>query len=113
MPNDKCNSDLLGELERYSTDIASWRVEAIEKIMRCAPDNFPDYAKARSEIEREQARLIQKLGNDDFALEPLMSAMMAYHGELVFEVYRQAVRDGGRVYHAFVTGELPIKEDAV
>ena len=112
MPNDKNNPDLLGNLERYATDIACWRVEAIENGMRHAPDAFPDYAKSRTDIEREQATLIQKLDGDDFALEPLINAMMAYHGELVFEIYKQAVLDGGRICHAFVTGELPIKEGA-
>ena len=97
---------------RYATDIACWRVEAIENGMRRAPDGFPDYAKSLVDIEREKARLIQKLGCDDFALEPLMNALMAYHGELVFEVYKQAVMDGGRISYAFMTGELPIKEGA-
>lgn len=113
MPNDKFNSGLLGELERYATDIACWRVGAIENGMRRAPETFPDYAKAREDIEREQASLIQKLGDDGFMLEALMNALMAYHGELVFEVYKQAVLDGGRIYHAFIISELPIKEDAV
>ena len=41
-----------------------------------------------------------------------MNALMAYHGELVFEVYKQAVMDGGRISYAFMTGELPLKEGA-
>lgn len=111
MPSECETPDLLGDLERYATDIACWRVEAIEKYMRRAPDSFPDYAQALVAIEQEKASLIQKLGGDDFALELLMNALMAYHGELVFAVYRRAVLDGGRVYHAFITGELPVKED--
>lgn len=63
-------------------------------------------------LEREQAQMIQKLGGEEFALEPLMNAMMAYHSELVFEIYRQAVLDGGCICHAFITGELPTKEGA-
>ena len=38
---------------RYATDIACWRVEAIENGMRRAPDDFPDYAKSLVDIERE------------------------------------------------------------
>lgn len=102
--------DFSDDLSAIATDIACWRVEAIEKAMRLAPDTFSDYAKARTDIEREKARLIQKL-EDSFALEPLMNALMAYHGELVFEVYKQAALDGGRIYHAFVTHGLPQKEE--
>ena len=112
MPNEASIPDLLGDLECVSTDIACRRVEEIETSMRHAPDVYPEYTKAREDIEREQASLIQKLNGDDFALEPLIKAMMAYHSELIFEVYKQAVLDGGRIYHAFVTNELPIKEGA-
>ena len=104
-------SAALGDLEAYSTDIACWRVEAIERRMRAMPERFPDYARARTDIEREMQALIQKLG-DEFALEPFLLAYMAYHSELVFEVYKQAALDGGRVHHAFVTRELPKKEEA-
>ncbi len=100
------------DILRYATDVAVWRVEDIENDIRRAPDDFPDYAKALTDIEREKASLIQKLGGDDFALEPLVNAMMAYHGELIFEVYKRAALDGGCIYHAFITGELPAKEDA-
>jgi len=104
-------SAALEALEAYSTDIACWRVEAIERRMRAMPERFPDYARARTDIEREKQALIQKLG-DEFALEPFLLAYMAYHSELVFEVYKQAALDGGRVHHAFVTRELPMKEEA-
>jgi len=42
-------------------------------------------------------------------LEPLTNAFLTYQSLLVFEVYAQAVLDGGRILHAFVTGELPAK----
>ena len=41
-----------------------------------------------------------------------MRAYMAYHSELIFEVYKQAALDGGRIHHAFTIQELPRKEDA-
>jgi len=31
----------------------------------------------------------------------------AYSSALALEMYLAGARDGGRVYHAFVTGELP------
>lgn len=108
MPNE---TSVPGDLEDISTYIAHWRIEGIENAMRNAPDAFPDYTQAREDVKREQAYLIRKLNSDDFALEPLIKAIMVYHSELILEVYKQAVLDGGRLYHAFITGELPIKED--
>ena len=32
---------------------------------------------------------------------------MGYTAALALEMYLAGARDGGRVYHAFVTGELP------
>ena len=32
---------------------------------------------------------------------------MTYSAVLALEMYLAGTRDGGRVYHAFVTGELP------
>lgn len=108
MPNE---TSVPGNLEDISTGIAHWRIESIKNTMRNAPDAFPDYTQAREDIKREQADLIRKLNSDEFAMESLIKAMMAYHSELILEVYKQAVLDGGRLYHAFVTGELPTKED--
>ena len=111
MPSEAFNPALLGDLGAYATDVACWRIEVIENGMRKAPEAFPDYIMARENIELERDRLIQKLGGDDFVLEPLMTALMAYHSEVVFEVYKQAVLDGGRICHAFLTRELPMKEE--
>ena len=35
---------------------------------------------------------------------------MGYTAALALEMYLAGARDGGRVYHAFVTGELPGRE---
>jgi len=113
MPSEPFDPDCLGDLGRYATDIAISRVEDIENGMRKAPEAFPDYVNARECIEREKGKLIQKLGGDAFAPEPLVTAIIAYHSEVVFEVYKQAVLDGGRICHAFLTRELPTKEVAL
>ena len=105
-------SDIIAALEAYSTDIASWRIELIEREMRRSPDESPEFAQSLKDIEGESQHLIQKLGGDYQQLEPLMKAYMAYHSELVYEVYKQAVLDGGRVFQAFIEHELPRKERA-
>lgn len=112
MPSKPFDPDCMGVLGSYATDIAVSRVEDIESGMRKAPEAFPDYIKAWESIEREKSKLIQKLGGDAFAPEPLVTAIIAYHSEVVFEVYKQAVLDGGRICHAFLTRELPTKEGA-
>ena len=112
MPNEQPLPNIIDDLNVYSTDIACWRVEEIERRMRNAPETFPDFVKALADIESAKRDLIQKLGGDEFALEPLMRAYMAYHSELVFEVYKQAALDGGRSHHAYTLQELPRKEDA-
>jgi len=102
----------IGDLKDYAADIACGRVEAIERFMRAVPERYADFNRSLADIECEKGALIQKLDDDALALEPLLLAYMAYHSELVFEVYKQAMIDGGRVYHAFVTQELPMKEEA-
>lgn len=104
------HTDYLEDLRSYFSELAIWRVEAIEREMRRKPEQHPDFTASLKQIDREQAALAEKLGGDIAATEPIMRAVMTYHSELVFEIYRQAVLDGGRVYHAFVTNELP-KDD--
>lgn len=110
MPHELPSLDIIDDLKAYSTDIACWRVEQIERYMRGAPDGFPDFVKSLTDIENAKRDLIQKLGGDKLALQSLMLACMAYHSELVFEVYKQAVLDGGRIHHAFTIQELPRRE---
>mgnify|MGYP006897839164 FL=1 len=106
----KKRSDLLEELEKHAYDIASWRVDHIEYLMENAPDDYPEFAAAAKTLDAEKERMIQKLGGDYRELEPLTNAFLTYQSLLVFEVYAQAVLDGGRMLHAFVTGELPAKQ---
>ncbi len=111
MPNELPSLDIIGDLKAYSTDIACWRIEQIERYMRGAPDGFPDFVKSLADIETAKHDLIQKLGGDELELQPLMLACMAYHSELLYEVYKQAVLDGGRIHHAFTIQELPRREE--
>ena len=105
----KKRSDLLEELEKHAYDIASWRVDHIECLMENAPDDYPEFAAASKALDAEKERMIQKLGGDYRELESLTNAFLTYQSLLVFEVYVQAVLDGGRMLHTFVTGELPAK----
>ena len=44
-------------------------------------------------------------------LDQLESALSAAGAELAIEMYKRGGLDGGRMYHAFITGELPRKEE--
>lgn len=110
MPNEHPSLDIIGDLKAYSTDIACWRVEEIERHMRGAPEAFPDFANALKNIKSAKQDLIQKLGGNELVLQPLMLACMAYHSELIYEVYKQAALDGGRIHHAFTIRKLPRRE---
>lgn len=105
-------SNIITALEAYSVDIANWRIELIEREMRHSPDEHKDFAQSLKDIDSESQRLIQKLGGDYEQLELLMKAYMTYHSEMIYEVYKQAVLDGGRVFQAFIEHELPRKENA-
>lgn len=107
----KAGYDFIGDLKAYSTDIACWRIEQIERYMRGAPDDFPDFIKSRTNIETAKRDLIQKLDGDELELQSFMLACMAYHSELLYEVYKQAVLDSGRIHHAFTIQELPRREE--
>ncbi len=109
MAEQKSDSDIIAALEAYSTDIASWRIELIEREMRHSPDENPEFIQSLKDINSESQRIIQMLGGDYEQLEPLTKAYMAYHSELIFKVYKQAVLDGGRIYQAFIEHELPRK----
>ena len=100
-------SDLLEDMNEYAYDIANWRVDHIKSRMEKAPDDYPEFAAASKALDEEKERLIQKMGGDFRELEPLTRAFLMYQSILICEVYTQAVMDGGRVLHAFITGELP------
>lgn len=104
------HSDLLEDLKEYAYDIANWRVDHIESRMEKAPDDYPDFAAASQALDEEKERLIQKLGGDFREVEPPTKAFLMYQSILIYEVYTQAVMDGGRVLYAFATGELPVQK---
>ena len=104
--------DILRALDEYSTEIATWRIEMIERELRRNPERNADFTQSLKDIDRESGKLILKLGGDYTVLEPLIKAQMAYQSEILFEVFHQAALDGGRVFQAFIEHELPRKETA-
>ena len=91
----------------YADSIADYQVTQVELDMQRNPDRFPEYTQASAWLEAEEANLIQKLGGDALAVEDILSACVAKRAAVAIETYKRGVLDGGRIYHAFATRELP------
>lgn len=107
MSHENTSLELPERLIRYAMDIAGWQLETVEQEMQRQPDRYAAYADARERMATAEAELISKLGGDEMALEEYNDANKAYAAALAIEMYLHGVMDGGRVYHAFLTGELP------
>lgn len=84
--------------------IAIERVDSIEMHLNHHLDAHPHFAAA-------SAALDEAIAVSDEAHDEKLSARdelwISYSGALALEMYLAGARDGGRVYHAFITGELP------
>jgi hypothetical protein len=98
-------------LYEYVMNIAGHELELVEQEMVEQPDDYPEYTEARTRRALAEEDLIQKLG-DPMALEPYANASNEYAAAIGVEMYLQGVHDGGRIYHAMVTRELPGNADA-
>ena len=66
------------------------RIDTVERDLRAHPERSPSFGRALRELHAAR---------DDL--------WMGYTAALALEMYLAGARDGGRVYHAFITGELP------
>ena len=99
------------DLQEYATSIADWKMNAVEHEMQQNPKKYPEYARAMEACKTAEAQLMQKWSCGPMELDQLESALSAVGAELAIEMYKRGVMDGGRMYHAFITGELPRKEE--
>ena len=85
-------------------EIALNRIDEIERQLSESPDQFPRFAEAARRLdaamEKTDAHPNEELSDRD-------ALWMGYSAALALEMYLAGARDGGRVYHAFVTRELP------
>ena len=85
-------------------EIAYERIDQIERQLNTSPDLFPEFADAAGKIE---AAMEETDTHPDAKLTERDDLWMTYSAALALEMYLAGTRDGGRVYHAFITGELP------
>ena len=104
--------DILDGIGAYADKIADWQITRFEREAQANPDAYPVFTQAAALLEEAERDLIQKLGGDEMATDDILHACHARGGALAIEMYKRGVLDGGRIYHAFLTHELPRKGDA-
>ena len=85
-------------------EIAYERIDQIERQLNTCPEAFPEFADAAGKLD---AAMDETDAHPDAKLTERDDMWMTYSAALALEMYLADTRDGGRVYHAFITGELP------
>ena len=95
----------MDDWKAWIREIAYDRVDQIERQLNAYPDAFPEFAAAAEKID---AAMDETDAHPDAKLTERDDLWMTYSAALALEMYLAGTRDGGRVYHAFITGELPV-----
>lgn len=85
-------------------NIALERIDAIERHLNTSPDLFPRFAEAAQRIDAAMEKTAAHPNEELSARDDIWTA---YSSALALEMYLAGARDGGRIYHAFITGEIP------
>lgn len=106
MPND-FEAD---RLARFAEDIAEKTMHELSVQMFSEPDKHPDYVSGCNRIIEVEHSIEQLLGADANLVYELGEAHFKRSYALAVEIYKRGVLDGGRIYHAMISGDLPLKE---
>ena len=80
------------------------RVDQIERYLNEHPLEFSQFTEAAQKID---AVMEETDSHPNPELTERDNLWMSYSAALAIEMYLAGARDGGRVYHAIITGELP------
>ena len=94
----------MNDWHKWIKEIAYDRIDQIERHLNASPEAFPEFADAASKLD---AATEETDAHPDAKLTERDDLWMTYSAALALEMYLAGIRDGGRVYHAFITGELP------
>ena len=94
----------MDDWKAWIREIAYERIDQIERQLNANPDAFQEFAAAAGKLD---AAMEETDAHPDEKLMERDELWMTYSAALALEMYLAGTRDGGRVYHAFVTGELP------
>ncbi len=94
----------MDDWKAWIREISYERIDQIERQLNAYPDVFPEFAAAAEKID---AAMDETDKHPDAKLTERDDLWMTYSAALALEMYLAGTRDGGRVYHAFITRELP------
>ena len=94
----------MDDWKAWIREIAYERIDQIERQLNAYSDAFPEFAAAAEKID---AAMDETDKHPDAKLTERDDLWMTYSAALAMEMYLAGTKDGGRVYHAFITGELP------
>ena len=94
----------MDDWKAWIREIAYERIDQIERHLNASPEAFPEFADAAGKLD---AAMEETNAHPDAKLTERDDLWMTYSAALSLEMYMAGTRDGGRVYHAFITGELP------
>ena len=94
----------MDDWKTWIREIAYDRIDQIERQLNARPEAFPEFAEAANKID---AAMDETDKHPDAKMTERDDLWMTYSAALALEMYLAGTRDGGRVYHAFATGELP------
>ena len=90
----------MDDWKAWIREIAYERIDQIERQLNACPEFADAAGKLDAAMEETDAYPDARLTERD-------DLWMTYSAVLALEMYLAGTRDGGRVYHAFITGELP------
>ena len=82
-------------------DVALNRIDTVERDLRAHPERSPLFDNAVRELH---AALDETEAHPNAELTARDDLWTGYAAALALEMYLAGARDGGRVYHAFITG---------
>lgn len=85
-------------------NIALERIDEVERYLRSHPEQFPQFNTATEKLDAAMSVADSEHDDKLIARDELW---MAYCAAQALEMYLAGARDGGRVCHAFISGELP------
>ena len=94
----------MDDLKAWIREIAYERIDQIERQLNACPETFPEFADAAGKLD---AAMEETDAHPDAKLSERDDLWISYSAALALEMYLAGTQDGGRVYHAFITGELP------
>ena len=95
----------MNDWKAWIREMAYDRINQLERQLNASPEAFPEFAEAATKID---AAMDETDEHPDAKLTERDDLWMTYSAALALEMYLAGTRDGGRVYHAFITGELPV-----